>query len=104
MQMTQFPVRSLGLPRPSLLWMVRKFAPHLRFAETRDDPRAALERLARTSPHLLPDLGFEKDRAASGAARSVWRRGAFVVTIDRAADPCGAPRIAVHRGPGRAAW
>lgn len=102
MQLSQSPVRNLDLPHLPLLALVRKFVPHLRRADTRDDPCAALERLARTSPHLLPDLGFEKDRAASGAGRSVWRRGAFLVTIDQPAAPCDRPAIAVHRAPGRA--
>ncbi|MCB1331931.1 MAG: hypothetical protein KDK28_21750 [Maritimibacter sp.] len=100
MQLSQSPARSLDLPRLPLLSLVRKFAPYLRRAATRDDPCAALERLARTSPHLLPDLGFEVDRAASGAGRTVWRRQGFVVTADPAAAPCDGSGVAVHRVPG----
>ncbi|WP_292063991.1 hypothetical protein [Marivita sp. XM-24bin2] len=45
-----------------------------------------LERLARTAPHVLEDIGFVQDRSASSPVRTIWRRGAMTVTIS-AGDP-----------------
>lgn len=102
MQTTDLPLRSLDLPRLSLFAMVRKCMPYPRRAAPRNDACAALERLALSSPHLLLDLGFEADSAASGGEQRVWRRGAFVVTIRPAAAPRGAPRVEARRVPAQA--
>ena len=41
----------------------------------------ALTHLALTSPHLLPDLGFQEDPHASNAQRQTWRRDDVTVVI-----------------------
>ena len=107
MHMTELPMRSPDLSRISFLAVIRKFAPKRHHAVPRDDACRELERLALSSPHLLPDLGFELDRAAAGPQRTVWRRPGFVVTIrpavdpgtDPCADPCGPPRVEARRAP-----
>jgi 4-hydroxyphenylpyruvate dioxygenase-like putative hemolysin len=48
-----------------------------------DHLRAALERLALLSPHLLADLGFKRDAAASAPDTMVWRRGQLRVVVAR---------------------
>lgn len=44
----------------------------------------ALEILAGLSPHLLADVGFERDPVQSCPARDVWRRGAMTIAVGRA--------------------
>jgi len=40
-----------------------------------------LERLALSAPHMLADIGFERDVEASSSERAVWRRGSHYVVI-----------------------
>lgn len=44
-----------------------------------------LERLALLSPHLLSDIGFRHDTAASAPGLKVWRRGELQVVVTRSA-------------------
>lgn len=40
-----------------------------------------LERLALSAPHMLLDIGFERDVEASSSEKVVWRRGTHCVVI-----------------------
>jgi hypothetical protein len=40
-----------------------------------------LKRLALSAPHILADIGFERDLGACSAGRTIWRRGPLRVTI-----------------------
>ena len=40
-----------------------------------------LERIALTAPHMLADIGFERDPMACSSDRAVWRRGTHCVVI-----------------------
>ena len=81
---TQENAPRLALPRKARfgIWL-RKLEPLRRPSAPRRSLGAELERLARTAPHLLADLGFEEDRAARTPLRSVWRKGAVDVAISR---------------------
>lgn len=48
-----------------------------------DHLRDELERLALVSPHLLGDLGFTRDVAASVQDTTVWRKGQLRVVVAR---------------------
>lgn len=48
-----------------------------------DQLRDELERLALLSPHLLADLGFTHDAAASVPDTKVWRNGRHRVVVAR---------------------
>jgi len=43
--------------------------------------REDLERLALSAPHMLSDIGFERDARACSPEQEVWCRGADRVTI-----------------------
>lgn len=78
------------------LWQkIKKYMPLAGTAAPGHGAAGHLERLARTAPHLLADLGFEPDRHAGNAERKVWRRGAFVVSISR---DTGAAAVRVEHG------
>ncbi len=83
--------------RPRMvLQELRKCIPWLRGASAAEPAGGHLGRLALLSPHLLPDLGFVEDRTAGNPHRTVWRKGALVVSISR--DPAAvAPRVDVRR-------
>jgi hypothetical protein len=40
-----------------------------------------LERLALSAPHMLADIGFERDPRACSSEKTVWRRGKYCVII-----------------------
>ena len=40
-----------------------------------------IERLALSAPHVLSDIGFERDAKASSCDKEIWRRGAHCVVI-----------------------
>ena len=40
-----------------------------------------LERLALSAPHMLADIGFERDVKACSSEKAVWRRGTQCVII-----------------------
>ena len=40
-----------------------------------------LERLALSAPHMLADIGFERDTKACSSEKAVWRRGTQRVII-----------------------
>ena len=40
-----------------------------------------LERLALSAPHMLADIGFERDSRACSSEDEVWRRGTHCVII-----------------------
>lgn len=40
-----------------------------------------LERLALSAPHMLADIGFERDIKACSSEKTVWRRGTHCVII-----------------------
>ena len=40
-----------------------------------------LERLALSAPHMLADIGFQRDLAACSSEKAVWRRGTNCVII-----------------------
>lgn len=40
-----------------------------------------LERLALSAPHMLADIGFERDSKACSSEKEVWRRGTHCVII-----------------------
>ena len=96
---TQENATRLALPRKAHfgIWL-RKLEPLRRPSAPRRSLGAELERLARTAPHLLADLGFEEDRAARTPLRSVWRKGAVDVAISR--EPAVATVRVGHHEPG----
>lgn len=72
----------------------RKLVPAVLRPGVEATPLRELERLARLSPHLLPDLGFRIDPARGGTGLTVWRRGRYVVTVAQEAG--GGVRVDVH--------
>ncbi len=62
-----------------LLKMIRKAIPYRRTFNSDDQLCHDLERLAKLSPHLLADLGFERERAVPHGT-SEWRKDQMVVT------------------------
>lgn len=52
-----------------------------------------IERLALSAPHVLEDIGFERDERASSAVQTVWRRGRVQVTVTH-----GAATVTLHVG------
>ena len=73
-------------PRGStILDKIRKIAPSTGRAGTVHPVHRHLERLAQSSPHLLPDLGFVEDRRVGNLHRAVWRNGPLVISVSR--DP-----------------
>ncbi len=40
-----------------------------------------LERLALSAPHMLADIGFERDLKACSCEKAVWRRGTCCVIV-----------------------
>jgi len=44
-----------------------------------------LERLALSAPHVLADIGFERDFEAFSPEKRIWRRGQLCVIISTAA-------------------
>ena len=49
---------------------------------TPDKPlQKELERLALSAPHMLADIGFERDPKACSSEQAVWRRGTQCVII-----------------------
>jgi hypothetical protein len=50
-----------------------------------------IERLAITAPHVLADIGFERDDLASFSTQTVWRKGRFRITLTQ-----GAPTVVVN--------
>ena len=73
----------VGTPRAYLRQMIRKSDPGAPLAPS-IWPEQDLRRLAETSPHLLEDIGFTKDKAQSGPGFTIWRFNgvASVVTYD----------------------
>lgn len=70
-------------------WMravMRKTIPKIGTERSEEDFRNDLERLALTAPHLLQDIGFERDVEASAQEKVVWRRGKYCVTICRSSE------------------
>lgn len=45
-----------------------------------------LERLALSAPHVLSDIGFERDAKACSCGKDVWRRGRHCVTVSNASQ------------------
>lgn len=43
--------------------------------------QADLERLAVSAPHVLADIGFERDAKACSHDKVAWRRGTHRVTV-----------------------
>lgn len=74
-------LRDTGFP---LSWFLR-MAKNLTLSPTEMSADAHLaqhvERLARTAPHILEDIGFVRDKNASSPVRTIWRRGTMKVTI-----------------------
>lgn len=65
----------------NVLAACKKIIPTLRL-ETPDAPlQKELERLALSAPHMLSDIGFERDVEASSIEKTVWRRGPHCVVI-----------------------
>lgn len=67
----------IGLVR----WVIRKTVPKSKRSTQPARVLHDLQRLAETSPHLMPDLGFVEDRRRRGTGIRVWRRGVYVVTL-----------------------
>lgn len=59
----------------------REFLPWRKPRPSGDHVLDELERLALLSPHLLADLGFSRDAAASNPHTTVWRRGRLRVAV-----------------------
>ena len=64
---------------------IGKFVSWRRSRSSTDHLFDELERLALLSPHLLRDIGFRRDAAASAPDTKVWRRGELQVVVARSA-------------------
>lgn len=67
----------------NVLLRIKNFISWRRPRLSEDHLRNELERLALLSPHLLGDLGFTRDAAASAPDTMVWRRGQLRVVVAR---------------------
>ena len=65
----------------TFLEVLKKVIPRRRDKELNTHLRADLERLAFSAPHMLSDIGFERDVKACSPDKEVWRRGTHSVTI-----------------------
>ncbi|OWU67348.1 hypothetical protein [Phaeobacter sp. 22II1-1F12B] len=64
-----------------LLGTCSKIIPWLGKRDTDVPLRNDLERLALSAPHMLSDIGFERDDKACSPEKVVWRRGKLCVII-----------------------
>lgn len=64
-----------------LMDLCNKLIPRPGHEETNVPLRNDLERLALSAPHLLSDIGFERDARACSREKVVWRRGDLCVII-----------------------
>ena len=67
--------------------MMRKNIPFWRYEDIDKGFREDIERIARTSPHLLADMGFVLDCRSSSDKRMVWRRNSLTVAIHEPSGP-----------------
>lgn len=74
---------SLALSTVNAFRRVWKSLPWRKPRPVEDHLRDELERLALLSPHLLADLGFTQDAAASVPDTKVWRYGRHRVVVAR---------------------
>lgn len=65
----------------SFLNLFKKLSPWPKEWEPREQLWRDLERLASGAPHVLADIGFERDLKAGSPERTVWRRGPLCVVI-----------------------
>jgi hypothetical protein len=75
------------LPRAqsgSCLGLIKKLIPQGQTLQPGEQLAENLERLALSAPHVLPDIGFERDLAACSPEKTVWRRGTVCVVISTA--------------------
>jgi hypothetical protein len=63
--------------------VLRVLAPFLRSQpdEAEDPLHRELQRIVNAAPHLLTDIGFERDPAASSPAETIWVGGALRVAV-----------------------
>jgi hypothetical protein len=64
------------------IWAACKKLMPMSRVETPDSQlQLELERLALSAPHMLADIGFERDPRACTSEKTVWRRGNYCVII-----------------------
>ena len=63
------------------LALCRKLIPRPENQGTNAQLRSDLERLALSAPHMLSDIGFERDDKACSREMVVWRRGTLRVIV-----------------------
>ena len=76
--------RPLAEPK-SFFDLFKKYMPRCRSEKLREQPWADLERLALSAPHVLADIGFERDLVGCNPDQTVWRRGSICVAISTTA-------------------
>ncbi len=64
-----------------LLEVFKKMIPRFDSDKTNARLQNDLERLALSAPHMLSDIGFERDAKACSCGKDVWRRGRHCVTV-----------------------
>jgi len=64
-----------------LLEVFRKMTPWFGGDKTNAQLQTDLERLALSAPHMLSDIGLERDAKAYSCGKDVWRRGRHCVTV-----------------------
>lgn len=64
-----------------VLVALKKLIPRSGVETPNDQLRNDVERLALSAPHLLADIGFERDPKMCSSDKVVWRRGTLRVLI-----------------------
>lgn len=64
-----------------MLAACKKIMPTSRVETPDTQLQKELERLALSAPHMLADIGFERDLKACSSEKTVWRRGTQCVII-----------------------
>jgi hypothetical protein len=67
------------------LGLFKKLIPQKKVGQPSEPLVEDLERLALSAPHVLADIGFERDFEAFSPEKRVWRRGQLCVIISTAA-------------------
>ncbi len=69
----------------SFLGLFKKIIPQGQAGQPSEQLLEDLERLALSAPHILADIGFERDLETCSSEKTVWRRGPVFVIISTAA-------------------
>lgn len=73
---------TLSLRKVAVVWEAcKKLIPTPEAQASDAQLKKELERLALSAPHMLVDIGFERDLKACSSEKAVWRRGPHCVII-----------------------